>query len=149
MCNLNKYPLPFLTHSVDVIRSSHCFEHLSDIVGLMEEIHRILKPGGLLEVTVPHFGHISFWRDPTHIRPFSCNTFDYFVRGLKPAVYTEVEFEYVSLKLVFGNSIRSLLGKLLSSFSVRKWENYFRTSLSAKEMVVVLQALPVTTFASR
>ncbi len=69
ICDLNRYPLPFRTRSVDRVRSSHCFEHLADLVGLMEEVHRILKPGGELEIIVPHFGSIGYWRDLKHNSP--------------------------------------------------------------------------------
>ncbi|MDF1799535.1 MAG: methyltransferase domain-containing protein [Planctomycetota bacterium] len=142
VCDLDAYPLPFRTDSIDRVRSYHCFEHLSDMVGLMEDLHRILKPGGILEVTVPHFGHIGYWRDPTHKRPFAYGTFDYFVRGRKPAPYTSIEFEYVSQELNFGSGIRAAIGSVLSKLSVRSWEKYYRTAFSAKELRVVLRALP-------
>ena len=142
VCNLDRYPLPFRTASVDRIRTHHCLEHLRDLVGVMEEVHRVLKAGGVLEVVVPHFGHIGFWRDPTHTRPFTYGTFDYFVRGKKPVAYTPVEFEYVKRELRFGSGPRAFLGKLLAGISVRRWEKYYRTAFAAQELIVHLKSLP-------
>ena len=143
VCDLNRYPLPFATASVSRVRSSHCFEHLKDLVGLMEEVHRILKPDGELEVVVPHFSTVGFWRDPTHVRPFAYETFDYFVRGRKLAYYTPVEFEYVSRQIRFGGGLRGVIARLLARISVRRWEKYHRIAFPAFELHVVLRPLPL------
>ena len=42
--------------SFDAITLWHVFEHLADPVALLEEIHRLLKPGGRLLIEVPNFG---------------------------------------------------------------------------------------------
>ena len=81
VCNLDSVLLPFAENSVDIIKSNHCFEHIADLVGLMSEVYRIMKPGAILEVTVPHVSNIDFWRDPTHKTASTYRTFDYFVRG--------------------------------------------------------------------
>lgn len=48
--------LPFPDNSILEIRSDHCFEHLRlpDVVYVLKECHRVLKPGGILDFTVPH-----------------------------------------------------------------------------------------------
>ncbi len=142
VCDLSHNKLPFQAGSIDVIRSHHCFEHLTDLVALMTECHRILKPGGQLQVTVPHFGAIGYWRDPTHVRPFAYATFDYFVRGRKPVAYTDVDFEYVTQKLRFGSGVRAFIGRQISKLSVRSWEKYYRTAFPALELKVTLRSLP-------
>lgn len=40
-------------HSVDVVHSSHVIEHLSDPAGFINEVSRILKPGGFCFFTTP------------------------------------------------------------------------------------------------
>jgi len=47
--------LPFDSNSVEVIYSSHCLEHLQRSITprLFREIHRVLRPGGWLRLTVP------------------------------------------------------------------------------------------------
>jgi len=142
VCNLEGAALPFQSGTLDRVRSQHCLEHLGDLVGVMEEVHRVLKPGGCLDVVVPHFGAIGYWRDPTHKRPFAYGTFDYFVRGRKPVAYTPVEFEYVSQGLRFGSGLRALIGRGIARLSVRSWEKYYRTAFPALELVVTLRKLP-------
>lgn len=48
--------LPFEDATVDEIRSDHCFEHISlpKVVDVLRACHRVLKPGGVLDFTVPH-----------------------------------------------------------------------------------------------
>jgi len=45
--------LPFADHSFDKIICSEVLEHIENYQGVLAEIERILKPGGLLAITVP------------------------------------------------------------------------------------------------
>lgn len=53
--NLSVLPYPFEDASFDEIEADHLLEHLTDVFGVMRELHRILKPGGRLTLRVPHF----------------------------------------------------------------------------------------------
>lgn len=64
--------------SVDAVHSYHFFEHLSDVSSMLDEIARILKPGCLMEVVVPHFSNPHYYSDPTHRSFFGLYTFCYF-----------------------------------------------------------------------
>lgn len=141
VADLNIYPLPFEDNSADIIRSSHCFEHLDNIVALMEDLHRILKPGGTLDFTVPHVSNIEFFRDPTHKRPFTIGTMDYFVREIDTVRYTDVEFEYIDRGLRFGGGIRGKLGKLLAKLSMRRYEKYYCWKYPCNEIYYSLRCL--------
>ncbi len=51
--------------SFDLIVLCHVLEHLPDPQGTLEEIHRILKPGGKLAVSVPNFSSLQAqWTGP-------------------------------------------------------------------------------------
>ena len=141
VCDLAKPPFPFEPSSIDEIRSNHFLEHIDNLVLIMEEIHRILKPGGIIKSTVPHVSNIEFFRDPTHKTPFTYGTFDYFVRGKKPITYTPVEFEYISREMNFGKGLRGQIGKLLFNISPRRWEKYYAWKYPCYEMTVVLRAI--------
>lgn len=45
--------LPFPDHTFDRIICSEVFEHIPDDRGAMAELHRVLRPGGVLAATVP------------------------------------------------------------------------------------------------
>lgn len=53
--DLNVFPYPFATSSVDRVEASHVIEHLDKPFNVMKELHRILKPGGIAVIQVPHF----------------------------------------------------------------------------------------------
>jgi SAM-dependent methyltransferase len=48
--------------SQDFVVCSHVLEHLADVLGFMEEMHRVLRPGGLLLVLLPD-RHLTFDRN--------------------------------------------------------------------------------------
>lgn len=55
LCNLDGTAFPFADASFDAIVASHILEHLADPFAAMGECHRLLRPGGVLLVKVPHF----------------------------------------------------------------------------------------------
>ncbi len=55
--DLEEFPYPFKTNSVDEIWMSHVIEHLVYPLKALMECHRILKPDGLLYISVPHKNH--------------------------------------------------------------------------------------------
>ncbi len=55
--------LPFLDGSFDKVVLSEVLEHVADDAALMREVHRVLRPGGVVAVTVPH-RHYPFLWDP-------------------------------------------------------------------------------------
>ena len=80
--DLNKLPLPFENEQFDEILAYGILEHVN-YVPLMDELHRILKPKGIIKIRVPHFTYVESVADPTHINLFSYMTFFYFTKELK------------------------------------------------------------------
>jgi SAM-dependent methyltransferase len=71
--------LPFPENSIESIISHHCFEHVGDgFVRLMDECHRVLKPGGILRIITPLFPSKAAVEDPDHKRYFMEETFETF-----------------------------------------------------------------------
>lgn len=48
--------LPFPDQSFDKVIISEVLEHIPDDTGVLAEIHRVLRPGGLAAMTVPRYG---------------------------------------------------------------------------------------------
>ena len=71
-------PLPFPSNTVDFVFANQVFEHIKNFVDLMIEIHRILKPNGILEARVPLFPCRAAIADPDHIRFFVPESFGMF-----------------------------------------------------------------------
>lgn len=57
------YRLPFTAASLDKALLSEVLEHLDDDRRALRELYRVLKPGGILALSVPH-AHYPFWWDP-------------------------------------------------------------------------------------
>lgn len=71
--------LPFPDGSIESIISHHFMEHLGDgFLPLMDECHRVLKPGGILRIIVPLFPSRTAVEDPDHKRYFMEGTFETF-----------------------------------------------------------------------
>lgn len=78
ICNIEKEALPYEDNSVDEIACFEVLEHLDDLIFAMNEMWRVLKPGGILKGKVPSEGGRGALADPTHKRVFLTDTFDYF-----------------------------------------------------------------------
>lgn len=57
------YPLAFEDNSVDEVRASHILEHFgsAELLSVVKEWVRVLKPGGLLKIAVPDIAKIVQW----------------------------------------------------------------------------------------
>jgi SAM-dependent methyltransferase len=80
--DIEKEPLPYPDNSVDEIYCYETLEHLGNLIFVMNEMWRVLKPSGILKGKVPGTwsGAIA---DPTHKRIFVPESFDYFT-GINP-----------------------------------------------------------------
>ena len=84
--DLMKFPWEFAKdNSVDEVFASHYLEHVphgngsSDpLFQFMDEIYRILKPGGLARFVCPYYTSVRAFQDPTHLRFISEPMFQYF-----------------------------------------------------------------------
>lgn len=75
--DIKDLPLPFADNSMDYILCQDVLEHI-EYLPLLEDIYRMLKPGGIVEIRVPHFSSRFNYIDPTHKKMFSVETFDFF-----------------------------------------------------------------------
>jgi SAM-dependent methyltransferase len=71
-------PLPFPDDAADELLLSHVIEHIDDTLGLMQELHRIARPGAIATIRCPYGGSDDADEDPTHRRRFFVNSFGYF-----------------------------------------------------------------------
>jgi len=99
--NLNRTPYPFSNNSFKLVEAHHVLEHLHDVFGTMREIHRILQPGGMAKISVPHFSRGMTHAD--HKRCFDLS-FPYYFKSEFLGGYAGVKFELVSQTFVWwGN----------------------------------------------
>jgi SAM-dependent methyltransferase len=75
--DLDDIPWPFEDDRFELVRAIDVIEHLSHPLRAMEEIHRITRCGGTVEIVVPHFSSANAYTDLTHRSFFGWHSFDY------------------------------------------------------------------------
>lgn len=126
--------------TVDTVYSSHFVEHVGDVPGLLEEIARVLKPAGRLDIVVPHFSNPYFYSDITHRATFGLYSMSYFsldgvLTRKVPSYQRELRYELQSVRLVFKSSppfylrhvIKKLVGAIvnINSYTKEIYEEFF------------------------
>jgi len=61
--NANIYSLPYPDNTFDAVILSEILEHIDDDVAGLREVYRVLKPNGVVAITVPNADY-PFWWDP-------------------------------------------------------------------------------------
>ncbi len=81
--------LPFDDGSVDEIYSENFLEHLpqTECIWMMNEMHRVMRSGGLMTHLIPLAGSVNFWQDPTHLAHWHPETFTYFQKDHRRNLY--------------------------------------------------------------
>lgn len=106
LANAN-HGLPFRDNCLDGVHVNHVLEHVDNLVFVMDEIWRVLRPGGRVYITVPHStSSFMTWRDPTHVRGLNLSTLTYFDNttfdGGLFAYYSRANFRPVYTRLRFA-----------------------------------------------
>ena len=115
------------------VHAYHFFEHVDDLPALLEEIARVLKPGGCLDVEVPHFANPYFYSDPTHSKFFGLYTFSYLAKDKLfhrrvPQYGRAPHFELIDAKLDFDSPFlfRGLIKRAIGPlFNLTRWLQEF------------------------
>lgn len=94
VCNF-EWALPLKTSSVDVVHLSHIVEHIRDLIPFMEEVYRICRPGGEVRIIAPYYTSRGAFRDPTHVRYITEDTFQYFEPPTPYGVRTDFRIEKI------------------------------------------------------
>jgi ubiquinone/menaquinone biosynthesis C-methylase UbiE len=106
--------LPFYTESVTEIRCDHTLEHIRNLLPLMDECWRVLKDYGNMHIEVPSVNDIRMaFGDPTHVRYFAKNTFEFFGSDNRAKLYGFKRWNIVSI-LEHDGKINCTLQKLIS-----------------------------------
>lgn len=120
--DLNKFPYPLKDNFADGIVMDNVLEHLDDIVLVMREIHRILKPKGIVQIFLPYAKSDGAFQDPTHKHFFTEKSMDYFTQDYEYGYYVNFKFKIIEKKLYSMNKTR--LSKLRYLIPGKRILNY-------------------------
>ncbi|MBT9560256.1 MAG: class I SAM-dependent methyltransferase [Myxococcales bacterium] len=109
--DLDVMPWPLPSGHFERVIALDVLEHLTDMVGAVKEIHRVLAPGGTALVRMPFAGSVHHLTDPTHRRAATSRTFDYFIEGgsFRKYEYTPVLFRLARFRYIRGYPVSDWL----------------------------------------
>ena len=142
--DLGVFPYPFQNDEFDEVLCRHVVEHLPDVLGFINELHRVTRPGGILRIVTPHYSNPDWATDPTHRNHFNCYSFNCFVPSRTSfAFYTEAELEPISTYVSLANLWRALGLEFVVNldqrwpslrFTRKFWEFYLSMLCRGKEL---------------
>ena len=142
IANLDVFPYPFASNTFDLIFCDGIIEHLSDTVGVMEEIYRIARPHAQVTIITPYFTSVDAFTDPTHKHYFSARSFNYFTGEFPEYGFYSSQARFIKRKVTIsfwalprlGNiHPQHLLGaSLLANRLTNTYERFFAYILPAQ-----------------
>ena len=73
--DLEVTPWPFEDDTIEEIVAHNVLQQLGQetetFLAVMRELHRVLMPGGTIDITAPHHRSDQFWDDPANVRPIN------------------------------------------------------------------------------
>jgi SAM-dependent methyltransferase len=80
LCDVTKEPLPFKDGFFDNVVAGEFLEHISDFYSVVQELGRVLRPGGRIIITVPNLARFYYTsaviRRKNYLRQFTKETLD-------------------------------------------------------------------------
>jgi ubiquinone/menaquinone biosynthesis C-methylase UbiE len=138
-----------------LVSSSHFLEHLPDAGPVLDEMSRVLGPGGEIEIVVPHFANPYFHSDPTHRNTlgFGLYTMSYYARDplfrrqvpgyvrREPLTLKRVDLGFKAARPFYGrHAVKRAIGALFNScrYLQEVWEENLCYLLPCYEIRYVL-----------
>jgi SAM-dependent methyltransferase len=152
--DFDKRPWPFADDSFERVVCRHVLAHLADIPATMNEIHRITRRKGIVEIVTPHFSSDNAFTDVTSRWFFGSRSMDYFCvdRPLRYR-YTGRDFRLLQSRISFRNAHRfegekhsfnpfEAVGlEWLANRFPRTYEHFFAFWLRANEIYFALEVI--------
>jgi len=129
--DLNKFPYPVKDNSFDEIIAKHIIEHLDHPQKFIEELYRILKPGGTIFIETPHFTSYVAYSEPQH-RLF----YSYFllVNLVRP-----VPLKMIKQEITFYKTYRMFGIQFLANKWPRTYERFWAYIFPAENLKILLK----------
>lgn len=141
ICDLNA-TLPFYDNVFDKIVAVDVLEHLKDIKLVVEEIHRVCKPGAEVYIRVPHFSSTHSYGDFTHRHFFNTESFDYFTGGFEQFdYYSKARFEKKRVKINFWKLHRLTGFSVFANLFPNLYEKYLPFIFTSMNIEFVFKVL--------
>jgi SAM-dependent methyltransferase len=142
--DLGDVPYPFADSEFDRIVSRHVIEHVPDVIAFVEELYRVTRNGGTIEILTPHYTNADWANDPTHRNHMNSYSFNSFIPGRQVFdFYTHVRLQPVVATVSLANLWKTLGIEFLVNLDGRSsrlrfikkfWEQYLCYIIRGKEL---------------
>jgi len=130
--DLNKLPYPFQTSTFEEIYMDNVIEHLEDVIKVVEELHRIGAPNGLVKIDVPYFRAHWAFIDPTHKHFFTTQSFSYFdPKHVHSKLFPYSNAAFSVEKVVFNEKIQTRGFRGLMKRFANRYPNFYEHYIGA------------------
>ena len=123
--DLNCFPYPFKTNTINDIYLNDVLEHLDDVIDVMRECYRILKSNGILHIRVVHWSHRYSYSDPQHKHYFSEIYWEFFTGKRRP-YYMDFQFKDLKLEYIFD---QKAIRKYGNDENILLEKSYFKNNI--------------------
>jgi predicted SAM-dependent methyltransferase len=143
--DLNTFPWPLASDRFQIIKLWSVLEHLEDILGTLEEVYRVARPGATVLVGTPHFSSANAYTDPTHHHFLSARFIDYFVEGTELSTeygfYSKARFRLEERKVTLSPFwSRLALGRLMNRI-LPTYETYLCQVIRGADILIKLSVV--------
>ena len=123
LCDLEMGIIPLPDNSVKAVYAMYLFEHISNPLQIMSEVHRICIPDAIVQITVPHFASDSQAKDPTHVTSYCEDSWRYLCGDPSVPNYGyNFKFELLQISLILTPDAQQMNAKELE-FAKRHYTN--------------------------
>ncbi len=141
--DLEEDRLPFSDSSFDVIFTKSVLEHIHRPANILNECHRVLKPGGRIIAMVPDWKTCMYiyYDDFTHVQPY---TVDALRDALKMFRFHEVESEeFYQLPIVWKYPCVKIVCKMLQLLGPVKKVHKNKFYRFSRELIILASGIKV------
>jgi len=89
--DIDKHGFPFCNDSCSFVRARDFLEHCRNLQFVMNEVWRVLQPGGLFQIKGPSAKSEAAWGNPDHVRVINTYTLKHFCQYI-PNAGIQTEF---------------------------------------------------------
>lgn len=139
--DLDREKLPFPDNRFEAIYAHHVLEHIRNLADVLGELHRVCKPGAVIDIVVPYYTCVGAFGDPTHVRFFTYRTFEHFAETEDKERYTwfsATRFKVGARRIGFGRLFRLMQIEFLANHWPNIYENFFAFAFPARTLSVQL-----------
>jgi SAM-dependent methyltransferase len=140
VADLDVFPYPLADDAFDQVLCQDVIEHVAEPIRMMEELHRVGRPGARIHLRTPHFSSVLAYGDPTHRHYFSTLA----IRSLAEprfAHYTEVRFRVLHVTLDLWAPWRVLRIDRLANAQPELYEKYLAFRFPAMNIRAELEVV--------